>query len=160
MFDIMHCEGYLYYGFHNNCLVLSKKKLMPMYIPVTNDPYPDYDPYPFYDYIQNSILEHYGHEDFDDDTFWGACTFVPKTTVRIYKTDKKCALDDSDLITKLYGDLDSRIAYTGNGYCEGKNHDASGCYCEKLAVGEHDLQSLLSQYVGKYVHIVIETEVP
>lgn len=149
MFDIFHLEGFLYHSTNGFMLVLSDKELKDPDVPKIHYKYND---------IQESIEKHFGGGDYIcDDSFWGSRTVVPNVSMRIYATNKKCSLDDAvgALITKLYGELDSDIGYAG--YSE---YTVTDYFCDKFAIGGHDLQAELSQYVGKYVHIVIETEVP
>lgn len=93
--------------------------------------------------------------EYEDDGLGGRSAIIPKAGMRIYATTEKCSIDDAvvALLCHLYGEITTDIGYEG--YSE---WTITGYYCKHFTIGGHNLDEELNQYIGKYVHFVIQCE--
>ena len=83
---------------------------------------------------------------------------IPKVSLRIFFSSDKCSLDDAmdNQILASIGELD--ILQYWYGYSE---YTVEALSIEKFQLisndgGKHDLKQIFNNYIGKYVHILIE----
>lgn len=86
----------------------------------------------------------------------GGCrSYIPNANIRVYATDRECSLDDA--VTSLVARLDGLVLtdIRNEGYSE---WTITGFYVKEFYIGGHDLDRELEQYIGKYIHLVLECE--
>ena len=85
----------------------------------------------------------------------GLDILIPNCNLRIYATNNKSTLDEAQtyLLGVFDGLIESDLYYWG--YSE---YTVVGFSVDSFTIGGHDLKKELKQYVGKYVHFVLETE--
>lgn len=98
-----------------------------------------------------SLSDNYDLEasfDFDEETM----QVIPNVLVQIWTTDKKCSLDNAKRgqLRKELGDL--AVVGQETGYSE---YTITGFDVTSAFIGEHNLQNIVNNNYGKYVHVLI-----
>lgn len=72
---------------------------------------------------------------------------------RFYECDTECTLDEAvkGYLTKMFGSLE--VQGSEYGYSE---YTIEGFCVDKLTLGGHDLQNILKNKKGKYLHVLID----
>jgi len=85
----------------------------------------------------------------------GEKAYIEDVNLRIYVTDKECTLEEAEcaLVDKLEGGVEVDIALEG--YSE---YTITGYSVEDFSIGNHNLEYELREYLGKYIHFVMEYE--
>lgn len=87
-----------------------------------------------------------------------ASIFIPKVSFRAYFSDNQCSLEEAENNQILFsiGALD--IFQEWYGYSEWTilGYDVENFKLVSEDGGEHDLEQIFKNYIGKYVHIVID----
>lgn len=88
-----------------------------------------------------------------DDYMGGVSLFIPNCSLRFYHSKKKLKLEEvqEKYLKQLFGDID--IFGENYGYSE---YTILGLDVEQLVIGGHNLEEILSNYIGEYTHIIIE----
>lgn len=88
-------------------------------------------------------------------TYGGYDIVIPNCNLRIYATNDRSTLDEAQtyLLGVFDGLTESDIYYWG--YSE---YTIVGLAVHSLTIGGHDLKEELKQYIGKYVHFVLEVK--
>lgn len=136
----LHLAGWLYRD-HSGLLNLSKSR----------------NPKYFYD--SNIIvkkIEYFAPQVCEvSDGLGGYRSCILNANLRVYATDKECSLDEA--MASLAAELDGLVLtdVRNEGYSE---WTITGYYVKEFYIGGHDLDRELDQYVGKYIHFVLEYE--
>jgi len=91
----------------------------------------------------------------DDDYHTSTSVYLPKVFLQIYMSDFELTLEqahEKQILASL-GELD--IYSEWYGYSE---YTIEGFDLVNFTVGGHDLEGVLKNYIGKFVHIVIELQ--
>ena len=109
---------------------------------------------PIAESVQDFAREHGWVRDYSDG-LGGTKTLLYGANIRIYVTDKECSLEEAEscLIETLCGDVMTDIALEG--YSE---YTITGYCLEDFSIGGHDLEQVLTSYIGKYIHFILEVE--
>ncbi|GAK42077.1 hypothetical protein TCA2_4569 [Paenibacillus sp. TCA20] len=78
---------------------------------------------------------------------------LPEVFLRFYLSDKKVSLEEAEekQIMMSIGELDIYTEWYG--YSE---YTIEGYCVENFTIGNHDIESILKTYKGKYAHIIME----
>ncbi len=101
-------------------------------------------------------LPSYNQDDSEDSNFYymgGISGRIENCNFSFYTSNKECRLEEAQIgfLNKLYGNVD---VYGENyGYSE---YTICGMSLINFTIGNHDLESILESYIGKYAHIIIE----
>ena len=89
----------------------------------------------------------------EDEYQTSTSVYSPKVFFRFYISDKKMSLEEIELkhFKRLSGALDIYTEWYG--YSE---YTIEGYNVENFTIGNHDLEKILGEYVGKYIHILID----
>lgn len=111
--------------------------------------------------IQISIVNethNFYEKEVDEEENINISMLIPKVSLRIFFSSDKCSLDDAmdNQILASIGELD--ILQYWYGYSE---YTVEALSIEKFQLisndgGKHDLKQIFNNYIGKYVHILIE----
>lgn len=111
--------------------------------------------------IQISIVNethNFYEKEVDEEENIDISMLIPKVSLRIFFSSDKCSLDDAmdNQILASIGELD--ILQYWYGYSE---YTVEALSIEKFQLisndgGKHDLKQIFNNYIGKYVHILIE----
>jgi hypothetical protein len=108
--------------------------------------------------IAMKIAYHFDGEDSkhqpEDDGQTVASLYIPNVFVRVYLSDNDIPLEEAmeKQVLNTMGALD--VYGEWYGYSE---WTIMGYDVHNFTIGNHDLEQILSNYNGKYVHIVVET---
>ena len=105
------------------------------------------------DYFECS--KEYVNED-QDDHVGGEIGLLKDVSLAVYATDKECNLDDA--VTAFVAMFDG-IFFSDIGYKGYSMYSVTGLNCRSFTIGGHDLNQELAQYIGKFVHILVELNV-
>ena len=105
--------------------------------------------------IKNLVINRSGVKSYSD---YKKClgrdiNIIDDCSLRLYFTDTECSLEDADvaLLSKLEGSYYSDISLVG--YSE---YTITGYDVKKCQIGGHDLLSIIANYIGKYMILVME----
>ena len=93
----------------------------------------------------------------DDDLGYRTCTSADNIQLRYYVSDNEIKSQEDiqeKYLKKILGSID--ISVENIGYSE---YTITGCVTENFTLGGHDLEEIFSNYIGKYVCIIVDKEV-
>ena len=94
----------------------------------------------------------------EDKTQVEASVFIPKVSFRAYFSDNECSLEEAEnnQILLSIGALDIFQEWYGYSEWTIMGYDVENFKLISEDGGEHDLEQIFRNYIGKYVHIVID----
>ena len=139
---MIHIEGFLAHDDYNELYISGSCYSLPETIQIS---------------IVNESHNFYEKE-VDEEENINISMLIPKVSLRIFFSSDKCSLDDAmnNQILASIGELD--ILQYWYGYSE---YTIEALSIEKFQLisndgGKHDLKQIFNNYIGKYVHILIE----
>jgi hypothetical protein len=101
-------------------------------------------------------LENYNKYEEKEDDFAGGIdrkAIIENVQFKIYSDNEKGTLEEikEKNVRKMIGDLDIEVQWTG--YSE---YTILGYDVENFTIGNHDLEKIFKEYIGKYVIILIK----
>ncbi len=111
------------------------------------------------DFIEkdNNRLSGTYSKEVDEDLGYRTCTSADNIQLRYYVSDNEIKSQEDiqeKYLKKILGSID--ISVENIGYSE---YTITGCVTENFTLGGHDLEEIFSNYIGKYVCIIVDKEV-
>lgn len=104
----------------------------------------------------NNRLSGVYSEEVDEDLGYSICTSQDNIQLRYYTSDNEIKSKEDiqeKYLQKILGSID--IAVENIGYSE---YTITGCSTENFTLGGHNLEEEFSNYLGKYVCIIVDKE--